>query len=197
MLEADTSSRARPPRSDSPLSDFLSPDELAEVDLELDLDFHLNLHVWAASQEIQRRLVSNLALAQVEPALTQEFGIGRKRISYLETVQRPWDALSAVPPSEHARRLSTILKDPDKFINDFLEGSKLWASQNIDGLLEMVSRVVGPNWHREIIEKRNVEWLAAIQNAPSGALVAVGALHLAGPSGLVAKLGDRVRPAVP
>ena len=125
-------------------------------------------------------------------------GMG-KRLVHLETLEDQLRALDCVPPEQHARVLDERLRRPEFLQMDAAEAMAAYRARDLGAWLADVDRMEGLSDAAKrveqrsrlcLLEDRNARWIGAIEaqyrQAPT--LVAVGALHLMGPNGLIARL---------
>lgn len=120
-------------------------------------------------------------------------------IVHLETMAEQLQALDCVPANEQAEVLRQRLAKPWVLTLESDRAMRFYRSQNLMAWMEDLDRLDGldeyakPIEHRArlcLLEARNQRWLPIIegllQQGPS--FIAVGAMHIAGPDGLVAAL---------
>ena len=125
-------------------------------------------------------------------------GMG-KRLVHLETLEAQLKALDCVPPVQHARVLQERLNKPLYLQMDSAESMASYRARDLGAWLADVDRMEGLSDAAKqieqrsrlcLLEDRNAKWIATIESlyreAPT--LVAVGALHLMGQNGLIARL---------
>lgn len=125
-------------------------------------------------------------------------GMG-KRLVHLETLEDQLRALDCVPPEEHARVLAERLRNPLYLQLDSAEAMAAYKARDLGAWLADVERMEGLGDAAKqieqrsrlcLLEDRNARWIGAIENLyrEQSTLVVVGALHLVGPNGLIARL---------
>lgn len=121
------------------------------------------------------------------------------RIVHLESLEQQLKALDCVPPAEHATVLAQRLRKPWFLQMDSAEAMAAYRNRDLGAWFANIERMDGLDAAaREIeqrarvclIEDRNARWFGTLEEVfRSGpAFVAVGALHLPGPDGLIARL---------
>jgi uncharacterized protein len=139
--------------------------------------------------------MSNLRLANgVEPILTARARADGRPISYLETGQE-WAALAAsIDDARYARIIELTLNTMTENGQRIHDLHAAWLSQRIQALEDLMPRMllaVDPVIRNAVLDARNRAWIPLILKSLSSTkrlLIAVGALHLVGPNGLVALL---------
>ena len=134
-------------------------------------------------------------------------GMG-KHLVHLETLEDQLRALDCVPPEQHARVLAERLRNPVYLQMDSAEAMAAYKARDLGAWLADVDRMEGLGDAAKqieqrsrlcLLEDRNAHWIGAIEALyrEQSSLVAVGALHLMGPNGLIARLrhdGFKVEP---
>jgi uncharacterized protein YbaP (TraB family) len=139
--------------------------------------------------------LSQIAAAPgVEPQLTLRARQEGKSITYLETMAEFAELADAIPREALNEALSVTLAELKRAPRNFLDLHQAWRNRDLD----QVARVVAQTpFHRmpeiaaRMIGLRNERWLSPILAATfSGkrTLIAAGALHLLGKTGLLALL---------
>lgn len=133
-----------------------------------------------------------------------------KRLLHLETLEQQLQALDCVPANEHVRVLDERLRQSWVLRIESAEAMAFYRNRVLDAWLSSIDRMEGlGDAAREIeqrarnclLEERNARWIGPLETAfqDGASFVAVGAIHLVGTQGLVARLrsdGYRVE-AVP
>lgn len=125
-------------------------------------------------------------------------GMG-KQLQHLEALEDQLRALDCVPPNLHAQVLSERLQKPHFLELDSALAMAAYRARNLDVWLADVDHMDGLSDAAKrveqrsrlcLLEDRNARWIGQIEALyrREPALVAVGALHLPGPNGLVARL---------
>ena len=125
-------------------------------------------------------------------------GMG-KRLVHLETLEDQLRALDCVPPDEHARVLVERLRNPLYLQLDSAEAMAAYKARDLGAWFADVDRMEGLGDAAKqieqrsrlcLLEDRNERWIGTIEALyrEQSTLVAVGALHLMGPNGLIARL---------
>lgn len=122
-----------------------------------------------------------------------------KRVLHLETLEEQLKALDCVPAGEHARVLDERLRASWILRIESAQAMAWYRARNLDAWLADIDRMEGlseeakaieQRSRRCLLEERNARWIGQLetlfQDGPC--LVAVGAVHLAGPEGLLAAL---------
>ena len=122
-----------------------------------------------------------------------------KRLVHLETLEQQLQALDCVPATEHALVLDERLRAPWILRDESAAAMKHYRTRNLDAWLADIDHMYGLSYagkeieqrSREcLLEARNARWVGQLetlfQDGPS--FVAVGAVHLVGPGGLLEAL---------
>jgi len=137
--------------------------------------------------------------AGMDARLQLAAGAAGKHLVHLETLEQQLQALDCVPAAEHAAVLNERLQKSWILRIESAEAMAYYRSRNLDAWLASVDRMDGLSDPARAIEQRsriclledrNARWIGPLetvfQDAPS--FVAVGAIHLVGTDGLVARL---------
>lgn len=133
-----------------------------------------------------------------------------KRLLHLETLEQQLQALDCVPAGEHVRVLEERLRQSWVLRIESAEAMAFYRSRVLEAWLASIDRMDGLGDAAKaieqrarlcLLEERNARWVGPLETAfqDGASFVAVGAIHLVGPQGLVARLrsdGYRVE-AVP
>lgn len=125
-------------------------------------------------------------------------GMGRQLV-HLESLEDQLRALDCVPAGQQAQVLAERLQKPMFLKLDSAEAMAAYRARDLDAWLTDVDRMDGLSDAAKRIERRsrlclledrNARWIGAIEDLyrRKPTLVAVGALHLVGPNGLIARL---------
>lgn len=124
-----------------------------------------------------------------------------KPIVALESIEEQGDFLfNCTTIAEQAKALAELLDNPDKSRGDALRLNECYFNHDIESILkESVEESEDPKMFESLLYRRNANWLNRLPSILSdgSVFVAVGALHLAGPKGLVEglrQLGYTVTP---
>lgn len=126
-----------------------------------------------------------------------------KQVDYLESRAEQMRILTSAPMDEQIKFLGHVVQD-DAGLSEFRQMLDAWKIRDtafFETFLAGRSRLI-PKTMSELTGQRNSNWIPAILERArhaEGALFVVGALHLAGPTGLPALLaqrGHKLAPAV-
>ena len=122
-----------------------------------------------------------------------------KRLVHLETLELQLKALDCVPATQQALVLDERLRSPWILQRESSAAMHYYRSRNLDAWLADIDRLDGLSQEGKaieqrsrhcLLEERNARWIGQLetlfQDGPS--FVAVGAVHLVGPEGLLAVL---------
>ena len=122
-----------------------------------------------------------------------------KRVLHLESLEAQLQALDCVPAAEHVRVLDERLRASWILRIESAQAMAWYRARTLDAWLADIDRMEGlgdearaieQRARRCLLEDRNVRWIGQLetlfQDGPC--LVAVGAVHLVGPDGLIAAL---------
>lgn len=137
--------------------------------------------------------------ATMDARLQQVATAAGKRLVHLETLGQQLQALDCVPSTEQALVLAERLRKSWILRIESAEAMAFYRSRNLDAWLASIDRMEGLDDVAKgieqrsrvcLLEDRNARWIGpletAFQDGPS--FVAVGAVHLVGPNGLIARL---------
>lgn len=139
------------------------------------------------------------SLDGVVAAMAHEAGL---RMVHLETLEDQLAALDCVPPEEYATVLEQRLADPAQLIRDDERALAFYREGDLAGWLadvevarglDAAAAAVMARARGCLITQRNARWTEELETLlrDGGCFVAVGAIHLAGPNGLLADLAAR------
>jgi uncharacterized protein YbaP (TraB family) len=122
-----------------------------------------------------------------------------KRVLHLESLEDQLRALDCVPADEHARVLDERLRASWILRIESAQAMAWYRARNLDAWLADIDRMDGLSdeaksiEHRArmcLLEQRNARWIGQLQTLiqDGPCLVAVGAVHMVGPDGLLAAL---------
>lgn len=118
-----------------------------------------------------------------------------KKIIALETPEYQGEVLfNSTPLSVQAEALIEMLKNPAESVESAKKLNKAYEKRDLNAMLEMSKEDdQQPEFMENILHKRNAEWLkklpSIIESEPS--FIVVGALHLAGPDGILQGLKEQ------
>lgn len=120
----------------------------------------------------------------------QTAGVAKgKKIIPLETPEKQAEILfDTTPISWQADALVEMLKNPQKGIDNARELTEAYMAQDLNKMLSMSEADdEHPEFMKALLDRRNADWLTKLPAIfkDGSTFVAVGALHLAGPQGLV------------
>jgi uncharacterized protein len=142
------------------------------------------------------------AVAGVELQLTERARKDNKPVGYLETMAEFAELADAVPAATLHEALSLTLAELTNASRNFMDLHQAWLSRDLEQVGTVIARTPFhrmPEIAAPLIATRNERWLPKILAATAShkrTLIATGALHLPGNSGLLALLqrgGHRVR----
>lgn len=114
-----------------------------------------------------------------------------KQILPLETPEMQGELLyTSTPLKIQAQNLVELLNDTETAVNNARKLNDLYAKQDLNGLLELTNSEGSPEsaaFMDKLLNKRNATWLGMLPEIMSEgpAFIVVGALHLAGPEGII------------
>jgi uncharacterized protein len=163
-----------------------------------------SLKQWAALMTLPLLLMPTAD--GVESLLTPRARQDGKPIRYLETMAEFSALAEQVPDGEYARVLSEALAAPTEIAKGLLDLHGAWQARDIAALAAILPRTLlgrSALLSHYALDRRNESWFPKILEARQAnrrILIAVGALHLVGPSGILARLvavGQKLRPLLP
>ena len=116
----------------------------------------------------------------------------KKTVKALETLMQQMDILfNSIPDEKQAKMLQRFIREKEKNIQMGNELLQLYFENDLDKIYALYQRTLQSTGDMDyLVSKRNNEWmkqLPALISKQSN-FIAVGALHLAGPDGLVEQL---------
>lgn len=153
---------------------------------------------WAVLALLEAR-GENAGEASMDARLQRMAAAAGKRMLHLETLEQQLQALDCVPAAEHAQVLAERLRKSWVLRIESAEAMAFYRSRNLEAWLASIDRMDGLDAPaREVeqrarmclLEERNARWIGPLETLfqDGGGFVAVGAVHLVGPEGLVARL---------
>jgi uncharacterized protein len=130
----------------------------------------------------------------VEPLLTTRAKQDAKPIQYLETMSDFAKLADGIPDAVYAPLIAKVAGDLSKAARTVLEVHDAWASGHIENVEAVLPRTVlaeSPLVKTVVMDLRNANWMPRIIETlctNKRTLIAVGALHLPQPTGLLALL---------
>ncbi|MCH5240108.1 MAG: TraB/GumN family protein [Muribaculaceae bacterium] len=118
-----------------------------------------------------------------------------KKIVALETPEYQGEVLfNMTPLTVQAEALIEMLKDPEKSLETAKKLSQAYQERDLNVMIELSKQDdEHPEFMENILYKRNQNWMeklpAIIDETPS--FIVVGALHLAGPEGIIEQLREK------
>ena len=153
---------------------------------------------WAVLALLEAR-GENAGEASMDVRLQRMAAAAGKRMLHLETLQEQLQALDCVPAAEHAQVLAERLRKSWVLRIESAEAMAFYRSRNLDAWLASIDRMDGLDAPARaveqrarlcLLEERNARWIGPLETLlqDGGGFVAVGAVHLVGPDGLIARL---------
>ena len=186
---------------ESPLSNMVGKEGFAKARALLpnvrpqDLD---RMKPWSVLALLEARGESG-GEATMDARLQRIAAASGKRVLHLESLEQQLQALDCVPAAEHVRVLDERLRASWILRIESAQAMAWYRSRNLDAWLADIDRMEGlsdearaieQRARRCLLEDRNARWIGQLetlfQDGPC--LVAVGAVHLVGPEGLLAAL---------
>lgn len=143
--------------------------------------------------------------ATMDARLQRAAAAAGKRMLHLETLEQQLQALDCVPAHEHVQVLDERLRKSWVLRIESAEAMAFYRSRVLEAWLASIDRMDGLDGSAKAIEQRarlclledrNARWIGPLETAfqDGASFVAVGAIHLVGPQGLIARLrGDGYR----
>ncbi|WP_256645135.1 TraB/GumN family protein [Thermomonas paludicola] len=186
---------------ETPLGGMISKDSLQKAQALLPavrLQDLQRMKPWALLALLEARGESG-SDATMDARLQQVARSAGKRLVHLETLEQQLQALDCVPSAEQAQVLEQRLRKSWILRIESAEAMAFYRSRNLDAWLDSIDRMEGLDETARAIEQRsrmclledrNARWIGPLetlfQDGPG--FVAVGAVHLVGPDGLIARL---------
>ena len=117
-------------------------------------------------------------------------------VSYLEPAGRFAKCIDDAPPETQRKLLREILEHSEEVKQRLLRIHRAWQNSDLDKLdgFRRERNVAHPEIYGSILDDRNREWLPQLLQALESSepvLIAVGALHFTGKTGLLNELSER------
>ena len=186
---------------ENPLSKMVGKDAFAKARALLpnvraqDLD---RMKPWSVLALLEARGESG-GEATMDARLQRIAAASGKRVLHLESLEQQLQALDCVPAAEHVRVLDERLRASWILRIESAQAMAWYRARNLEAWLADIDRMEGlsdearaieQRARRCLLEDRNARWIGQLetlfQDGPC--LVAVGAVHLVGPDGLLAAL---------
>ncbi len=187
-----------------PLEALIGPDHWPGIvatarSAGIELEPLRNSEPWHAAMLVSQQLIGKLGYRRefgVEATLSAWASSDNKPIEGLETLAEQLDFFDSLSPSAQRQLLGRTLSDAPDLATEMAELVAAWKRADIAYLEAELYQDVRrfPELHQRLLVARNQTWLDQIERLEARSetyLVVVGALHLAGPRGLVAELKAR------
>lgn len=184
-----------------PLASMIGKDDMRKAEVLLpavrpqDLQ---RMKPWAVLALLEARGESG-GQTSMDARLQQVASAAGKHLLHLETLEQQLQALDCVPASEHAAVLDERLRKSWMLRIESAEAMAFYRSRHLEAWLASIDRMEGLSDSAKaieqrsrlcLLEERNARWIGPmetmIQDSPS--FIAVGAVHLVGVDGLLARL---------
>ena len=186
---------------ETPLSGLVGKDDMALARALLpavrpeDLE---RMKPWAVLSLLEAR-GENGGEVTMDARLQRMASAAGKRMVHLETLEQQLQALDCVPATEHAQVLDERLQRSWILRIESAEAMAFYRTGNLDAWLANIDEMEGlTDGARQVeqrarhclLEERNARWIGQLQTLfqDGPCLVAVGAIHLVGNDGLIARL---------
>jgi hypothetical protein len=165
--------------------------------LGLDLDELDRLRPWLAAQQVtlaQAMRAGALPELGVEQVLSREASGRRLVLRFLESPEQQIRVLADLAPTDQLTFLEAAVAEAERGDAAFDALTQEWVRGDIAALEQRVAvlqAAAGPAVYERLITQRNAAFAAVVLEELDGAgvvFVAVGAAHLVGPDGVVARL---------
>ncbi len=189
--------------ADSTLTKLLSPEEFSTVNEQfkkwspmpgMDLSMFDNFKPTVVATMVAVGMAAQAMpgynpTEQLDTYFQQQGKQEGKTITPLETIEEQAQLLyCSTPIAYQAESLVEMLKEPEKAMQATKDLTEAYAEGDLSKMLEISNRdSEHPEFMKALIDERNANWLTKLpeimKQAPS--FIAVGALHLAGPQGII------------
>lgn len=115
-------------------------------------------------------------------------------VTGLETVAFQTGLFDDIPLQDQVNELIELVRDTDAGMEEFQRLSRLYASQNIRGMYELITEDdFWQNYKDVLLDSRNKAWIPVIEELAreQRIFIGVGAGHLAGETGVINLLRER------
>jgi uncharacterized protein len=184
-----------------PMAARLSPAELSRVQAAAakagipmaGLD---RMETWLAALTLGNAALARAGInaeAGVEPQLLARARTGGKAITALETIEQQLRFFAGLPDADQRAMLMATVDEADGIEPAMATMLALWKAGDVDAIAAEFDKEMQatPLLRQRLIVDRNArwaDWIAGVMRRPGKVAVAVGAGHLGGPDGLLARL---------
>lgn len=132
----------------------------------------------------------------VEPQLLARARAGGKAITALETIEQQLGFFAGLPDADQRAMLMATVAEADNIAPAMASMVGLWQAGNVDTIAAEFDKELQatPLMRQRLIVDRNArwaDWIAGVMRRPGKVVVAVGAGHLGGADGLLARLAAK------
>lgn len=180
--------------------DYLTDEEYTLLDNKFKSTLGAGMAQLQTLKPLMLLSMSYMSILKCQPMSFETVFVGmakeeNKEVLGLETVEYQFSVFEEIPAAEQFKMIASILNDESAALEEFDALVKMYNSQDIIGLLELMD---DSEWNMKkyedaLINNRNIEWakkFATIAEAKS-TFFAVGAGHLAGNKGWLALLKEK------
>ncbi len=186
------------------LSDKLSPETMTELEKYLAskaLPKQQLMVMKPSMLSVTLTVLASQGIGYTQPGVDAHFGAKsreqNKPTEYFETAQQQIEFISQMGEGNEDAFMRYTLEDLNDIENSMTTLSNAWRQGNFDAMeKDMLTEMRRdfPGFYAILIKDRNDRWMPQIETYLDSApveVIMVGALHLAGPDGLLAQLESR------
>ncbi len=192
---------------DQKISQLISPDEFTKVSAELEKTMGVKLTQLDQLKPVSIMVMMTLAYAQKGnadvlakyPGLPMDYffaatakKVMKKKVTALETQEEQIDLLyNTFPLAEQANQLVAYVDQKDQAAQVQIDLLNLYLKKDLEGMFALTE-----SWPQDLgnsdvlLKDRNIKWMNSLPSLmkKESQFIAVGALHLPGPEGLITLL---------
>ncbi|MBL7860229.1 MAG: TraB/GumN family protein [Cyclobacteriaceae bacterium] len=194
---------------DKKISELMNPDEFALVSSEVEKVVGANMTALNQFKPVSIMVIMTMMYAQQKNAeilkkyagtpMDYYFAVSGKKsgkvVTPLETQAEQAQLLyDAYPISEQARQLVEFVKQKDLAAKTQVDLVNLYLAKDLHGMYTLMEKMPQEFGNSDFLLKdRNLKWMKVLPDLMTNEsqFIAVGALHLAGPDGLITLLRQR------
>ncbi len=114
--------------------------------------------------------------------------LGKKNLAFETAEQQAEILFASTPIAEQAKALVEMAEDTEKLVSNSKRLNDAYFAHDLENLFKIsMEEEENPEFMEKLLDKRNADWLTKLPAMMNGqsVFVGVGAMHLAGPQGLV------------
>jgi uncharacterized protein YbaP (TraB family) len=187
-----------------PMAGRLSPAELKRVEAAaakagVPMAALDRMETWLAALTLGNAALASAGInaeAGVEPQLLARARKGGKAITALETIEQQLRFFAGLPDADQRAMLMATVDEADSVGPAMATMVRMWKAGEVDAIAGEFDKEMQatPLLRQRLIVDRNArwaDWIAGVMRRPGKVVVAVGAGHLGGADGLLARLAAK------